>query len=148
MFAANLPSYSSSYKSNLHSYDWSFVGAVHSDRLLILDKLLTNSSNFFLYIYFPSIFHWLFCFLRYPMVLFRLRNFVSFRHLSSNKLASVYASSRSVIDINHPNQSGLTMRCVESLVRQLLTSNANITNEYIYDVSQYLFLCRSSPYFR
>ena len=83
------------------------------------------------------------------MVLFRLRNFVSFRHLSSNKLASVYASSRSVIDINHPNQSGLTMRCIESLLsgKKLLTSNANIMNEYIYDVSRVFVFDRSSPCF-
>jgi hypothetical protein len=149
LFAGNASLNSCEAQADEYSYDWSFIGVSHSDRVFVLDCLARSSSNFFLYLYFPSLFHWLLCFLRYPLSLIRLRQYVFFESLSGESLSSIYQCSRSVVDINHPSQTGLTMRCVESLMsgKKLLTTNLSIRDEPLYSKSRVFILDRNSPCF-
>ena len=66
------------------------------------NSLLNLSLSFLPFISFSHIF------IETSFALFRLRDYIFFRSLSAGDLAYVYHSSRSVVDINHPSQSGIT----------------------------------------
>lgn len=126
---------SSSILSKLKLYNWSFVGAVHSDRLPIFNKLVTTSSGpFFLYLYLPSFLHLIIFLFRYPISFIRLRAFLHLSPISSSHLSDIYIKSHAVVDVNHPRQVGLTIRSLETLLSgtKLYTSNPSIISEPIY----------------
>jgi hypothetical protein len=131
-------------------YDWSFVGVVHSDRLLVLDKLIQASrstSSFFVYVYFPSLLHFFYFFLVSPLPFLRLRKYFRSSPLLSSRLRSVYGQSRCILDIHHPGQSGLTMRTIESVVSgiKLATTNPSVSRDIFYDSTRVFIVDRSSP---
>jgi hypothetical protein len=131
-------------------YDWSFVGAVHSDRLLILDKLIQNSSadnSFYAYVYFPSPLHSLYCLIVSPLQFVRLKQYFYSRPLGSGQLSAVYGQSRCVLDIHHPGQTGLTMRTIESVISgvKLATTNASVSKDLFYDNTRICIVNRRNP---
>lgn len=131
-------------------YDWSFVGVVHSDRLLILDKLIRNSpadSRFYAYVYFPSLLHSLYCLIASPLQFISLRQHFYSQPLGPGQLSTVYGQSRCVLDIHHPAQTGLTMRTIESVVSgvKLATTNASVSNDLFYDSTRICIVNRRNP---
>lgn len=153
LFAGNIANSISMNNSNLScQYDWSFIGVVHSDRLYVLEKLLlynSVSSCFYLYILFPSVAHLLRYLFSSPLTLFRLWPYIHFKPLSPHLLAYIYSSSRCIVDIHHPNQSGLTMRVIESLLSGLkvITTNSYVLNEPIYSPDRVMMIDRQEPLF-
>jgi len=150
LFAGNAISSLKSEKTDLpldSQYDWSFVGAVHSDRLYVLDELSRQSCSYFMHLYFPSPLHCLLYCLRYPKQSIRLRTFFSLAPLLPSELISVYESSRCIVDISHPNQSGLTMRTLESVLssRKIFTTNSAVRRERFYDETRVAIFSRQSP---
>ena len=131
-------------------YGWSFVGVVHSDRLPVLDKLIRASraiNSFFVYIYFPSFFHFFYFFIASPLPFLRLRRYFRSSPLSPTRLRSVYGQSRCVLDIHHPGQSGLSMRTIESVVSgvKLATTNLSISRDIFYDETRVFIVDRGNP---
>ena len=133
-------------------YDWSFVGVVHSDRLKVIDDLIRSNSatnlRFFLYIYFPSLAHLLRYFFLSPAPFLRLCPYIHFHSLSPTLLPKIYNQSRSVLDVHHPDQSGLTMRTVESILSGLkvMTTNSFVINEPFFSPERVLILDRNQPF--
>ena len=125
-------------EKNKREYDLSFIGSAHSDRAKILWQIekycMKNNLSYYFYIYFPGN---LMLIVRsvFDKYVRRLdsKNFYTVA-LSKTDASEILSNTNCIIDINHPNQVGLTMRTIEMLGQQkkILT-----TNPYIKDYDFY-----------
>jgi hypothetical protein len=132
-------------------YDLLFIGTVHSDRWEFLSKLKKeaekNNLNVFYYLYIQS-----------PIIFFfrklldkRLRSLplrdIQFYPLTIDKICRLVEQSVAILDIQHPKQTGLTMRSIEVLGanRKLITSNTSISNYDFYHQNNVLIVDRKNP---
>jgi len=114
------------------TYDVAFIGTVHSDRYKIIkqveEQLKHHNLKTFSYFYSPS--KILFFFQKLFKKDFRTIQWsdVSFESLNKKDVVEIIKQSKAIVDIQHPLQSGLTMRTIEILgaKRKLLTTNQNI----------------------
>ena len=120
-------------------YDLLFIGTIHSDRYKILSRLrdicAEQKLSHFYYMFFPS--KLLFYLKRIvDPILWRSRS-TDFRFdaLKKNEIVDYVEKSNVVVDIQHPNQIGLTIRTIEVLgaKRKLLTTNKDIVNYDFYN---------------
>ena len=131
--------------------DLIFVGKVHSDRYKFLKDMEVSAVNrgyrFYYYLFIPSrllFFKYKFFDKSYRNA--KLREF-HFEMLPGNKVAELLGSSRASLDIQHPTQSGLTMRTIEVLgaKRKLITTNQSIKKYDFYRPENILVIDRDSP---
>jgi hypothetical protein len=110
------------------SYDVSFIGTAHSDRYRIIKNLHqalpTNSKTYF-YLYLQA--KWYYQYQRLAnrhLAGAKISEF-EFTPLEKSKVQEVFGQSFSILDIEHPDQIGLTMRTFETLGAQkkLITTN-------------------------
>jgi hypothetical protein len=141
----------SQHKNDNFKYDLSFIGTAHSDRYNISQilndwchKINLKMFNFY---YSPS------------QILFKFKkltdkNFknlsikkVSFKSLTHTEIIGIYKNSKAVLDINHPDQNGLTMRSFEALGarRKLVTTNFDIKSYPFYNENNILVIDRQNP---
>ena len=124
--------------ASLEYYDISFIGTVHSDRIKIVLKLMeycnTNDISYYWYLYVPGKLLYLIRWLTDPSFRKFDKKYIHIEPMEKEKLTRVLANSRCVLDINHPKQTGLTMRTIETLgeCRKIITTNSEIKN---YDFS-------------
>jgi len=131
-----------------------FVGTAHSDRFSLVNKIIyqlpASSFNNFIFLYCPS--KLLFCLKKIFSNELKGVSFsdISFKSMDSNGIASVLMSSLFVIDIEHPNQNGLTMRTIEMLGMQkkLITTNKNIIEYDFYNPQNICIVDRYEPKIR
>lgn len=132
-------------------YDACFIGTIHTDRYKVLEKIIDSlqarGRKVFVFCYYPS------------KRLYHLRalldpgfrrfgqKYVSFTGMKLNEVVERIAESRAVIDVNRPDQLGLTMRTIEAVgaQRKLVTTNADIVNYDIYDPRGVLLVDRQNP---
>lgn len=111
----------------------SFIGWMHSDRLVILRKL-RDELDLKGKCYHLKLYMGYFSYLISRYITRELkehdRDLITFKTIPYGEFQRVMASSEIVLDIAHPLQSGLTMRTIETLAAgcHLLTSNADIVN--------------------
>ena len=132
-------------------YDIAFIGTAHSDRYSLsqkLDKWCTiNHFKMFNFYYSPS---------KLLFVLNRLtdKNFkkfdrekISFHSLTHQEIINIYSKSKSILDINHPGQEGLTMRTFEALGAgcKLITTNENVKSYPFYNENNICVVERHNP---
>ena len=136
----------------LQKYDALFVGTIHSDRYWFLKnierQICALNGRVYLWQYFPSV-------LLYLKMKLQSRRFCKeakyrdfrFESLQKEQLLKLIAESKAVIDSNHPSQSGLTMRTLETLgaKRKLITTNVNVKEYDFYKESNILVVDRFSP---
>lgn len=144
---ANIPYYDKEIK-----YDMLFVGTTHSDRYKLVkrieEQIIKMGGLCFTWFYFPS------KILYYKMKIQNsyLRQIpvhtFHFKPMSKELLLQLYAGSRIIIDVQHPKQTGLTMRCIETLgaKRKLITTNYYITEYDFYNPDNILVVDRNLPY--
>ncbi len=132
-------------------YDLLFVGTVHSDRYQFIryltEQVAKRGGTYFTYLFFQS------KILYYKMKLQNkaLRNTsmhdFQFVPLAKKDLLALMEQSRIIIDIQHPKQTGLTMRCIETLgaSRKLITTNQHIREYDFYDENNILIVGRHHP---
>ena len=72
---------------------------------------------------------------------------INWTPLNQQEVFDKLSETQIVIDINHPNQSGLTMRTIEALVlkKKLITTNTNIKYEGFYSQENFLIVDRTKP---
>lgn len=126
-------------ESKSFKYDISFIGTIHSDRYSIVKKIETYANGkglrTFLFFFCPSkgLFWWK------KLVSGEFKNIkysdVSFTPISKENALDIIRHSKAVIDIEHPKQTGLTMRTIEMLGarKKLLTTNAKIKEYDFFD---------------
>lgn len=144
---ANIPYYDKEIK-----YDMLFVGTTHSDRYKLVkrieEQIIKMGGLCLTWFYFPS------KILYYKMKIQNsyLRQIpvhtFHFKPMSKKLLLQLYAGSRIIIDVQHPKQTGLTMRCIETLgaKRKLITTNYYITEYDFYNPDNILVVDRNLPY--
>lgn len=131
-----------------YKYDISFIGTVHSDRVRIVTELMDycNRQNlsYYWYLYVPG----------KLMYFLRWCTDKAFRHIDKKyvyiipmpkeRFAEVSDSTRCVLDINHPKQTGLTMRTIEMLgaCRKIITTNEEVENYDFYISTNQIVISR------
>jgi hypothetical protein len=113
---------------NRKTVDFSCVMKNHSERLVYLDEiysLFSDKYSFNVFIYEKNVLTFLRSFLKHPLLVFKWRKSISFVSLDSNAYADYISSSIFTLDYAHPSQSGITMRCFQSLANntKIITSN-------------------------
>lgn len=123
-----------------YKYDFGFIGTIHSDRPLVINKIRKycekNGLNYFFFCFVQNKLLLVYWMLKSKDVreLHRL-HLVHTRSLPRLESEKKMEQTRCVIDVNHPKQSGLTMRTIEmfGLQRKLATTNKNITKYDFYN---------------
>ena len=133
------------------SYMMLFIGTAHSDRYKISNALarevISKGHKVFTYYFmhsravyfFKRLFEKGFGHVKYSEL--------AFKSISSNQVTELYKKSLAVLDIQHPNQSGLTMRTFETLGsgRKLITTNKIIKNYDFYNENNVYIIDRENP---
>lgn len=112
------------------SYEYSFIGSYHGDRVSVLSRFFEHKKEVSKYIkiYFQSRLQYFFYFLRDSSLRNCPRDWITFEPIPRNTLEAISAASCNIIDIHHPKQTGLTMRTWETLQghSRLITTNPAI----------------------
>lgn len=131
-------------------WDISFIGTDHSDRFRILSLIQTHidkNMTFFCYLYSHA--KWVHRTYRLfrPSYWIKSELNVKFTPLSKNDYNELIASSRCLIDLEHPAQKGLTIRTFEILAagKKLITTNSEISSYDFYDSRRIHILDRDNP---
>ena len=132
------------------NYDLLFIGTAHSDRYLLVNKICEWCSEKRLK-YFTYFFSQGFFVFFYKKIFDRsFKKFVlskmRFKSLKKSEIINLYNNSNVILDINHPNQTGLTMRTIECIgaKRKMITTNCDIKNYSFYNPNNILILDRNN----
>lgn len=136
--------------STEYAYDLSFIGTVHSDRYRIVHAIveqLQPDTRSFIYLYLQA--PWMFDLRRHftKTLAGAKRDEFRFHPLDKGMVQSIFFGSRVVVDIEHPNQRGATMRTFETLGshRKMITTNASLKEYDFYDARNILIVDRQNP---
>lgn len=131
-------------------YQISFIGTAHTDRYAVVSELkkgLASDVKAFWYLYLQA--PWVFQYYRAskPFMRDAKKEEFHFVPLAKKTLQSVFARSRAVLDIEHPNQRGLTMRTFETMGagKKLITTNQLIENYDFFASGNVCVVDRKSP---
>lgn len=142
--------FENSMDNNDYNTDFLFVGTVHSDRYELLQKIKDDLSKRkmtvnFIY-YYPS--KIILKMLKLTGLKFKNANINDFifKPLSKQDIRELMLKSRIILDVNHPQQVGLTMRSIESIGmnKKLITTNRDIINYDFFMSNNVLVLDRNS----
>ncbi|GLR76441.1 lipopolysaccharide biosynthesis protein [Aliivibrio sifiae] len=135
----------------LRKYSIIFIGTVHSDRYTLVNKIINqvdgNLLPFYSFFYCPS--KLLFLFRKIQSKEFSnisLRD-VSFSSLDKTSIRKLICESDIILDIEHPSQTGLTMRTIEALGlrKKLITTNEDIKYYDFYSSNNVCVIDRNKP---
>jgi len=135
---------------NQYKYAISFIGTIHSDRYSIIKnvKKIYEDKNLdsFFFCYLQS--NFIYRFYKFTKKEFRntQKTDFEFAKIESSLIAKVIDESRAVLDIQHPKQTGLTMRTIEMLGmnKKLITTNKEIVEYDFYNPNNILVVDRSA----
>ncbi len=126
-------------------YGLSFIGTLHSGRYRVAKQLMAGRHDTFEFFYVQA--RWYFAMTKYVTREHRFVPWrdVSFSSMTKEEIASVFADSRAVLDVQRKGQSGLTMRTFEVLASRaiLVTTNEAVKRESFYDESRVLVIDES-----
>ncbi|WP_253293615.1 sugar transferase [Kineothrix sp. MSJ-39] len=122
-----------------YKYDVCFAGTIHSDRYAIIRDVRKIVAEKGLKSY------W-FCFLQSKFIYYfykiskkefidtNIKDF-NFQKIDSKEIADIVDDSRIILDIQHPKQTGLTMRTIEMLgmKKKLITTNDTVKDYDFYN---------------
>ena len=146
--------YEDSYKKhtgNDYEYDICFIGTIHSDRLKVIEAVEKECSekglSFFHYCYLQSRVMYLVYWLTKPEFRRKAPSYFRFNQIPSSEVADILLKSKAVLDIQHPRQTGLTMRTIETLGagKKIITTNKEIQYYDIYNESNVCIIDRKNP---
>lgn len=132
-------------------YDTLFIGTAHSDRYIISNAIVNwcNQRNLTSYAYYYIQSKYVFAFKKVFDKSFKTFDYkkMSFVSLSSDEILNLYRNSAVIIDINHPSQSGLTMRTIEALAagKKIITTNGEIKNYSFFNDNNIFVVDRDNP---
>ena len=132
-------------------YDLCFCGTIHSDRFYILkslvDQAAKNNLSSYVFAYLPG--HFMFLYYKLFGKGFKLakKSFFSYNKKTILEISQIEKSSNVIIDIQHPKQTGLTMRTIEMIGanKKFITTNKNIVNYDFYNPNNILIIDRKKP---
>lgn len=131
------------------STDICFVGTCHSDRLSIIKRITQKykSYNYFLYCYLQSWF--MYYYYRVTDCEYRKvkKDFFKYKSMPLSDVVNELAKSKAILDMQHPLQTGLTMRTIETIGmgKKIITTNKDIINYDFFDEHNILVIDRENP---
>lgn len=136
---------------NNYKYDMSFIGFGHTERYSFIHSVEKQAKrenwNTCFKLYLPSYLH----FLRgkYIKGLFKdaNRNDFIYKPIPLETIKKITNESRIVVDIELSNQTGLTMRTIEThgMRKKMITTNSQIKNYDFYNEDNILVVDRNNP---
>jgi len=146
--------FSSSFTRNAYDheaeYDISFVGTAHTDRYKIVNRVsseLADNTRHLWYLHLQA--KWVFWYYKLCNPYFKNAEMseFNFSSLSKSEVGAIFNASKSILDIEHPQQNGLTMRTFETLgcEKKLVTTNKNVMDSDFYRSGNILVVDRESP---
>lgn len=128
-----------------------FIGTVHSDRWPFLQRIKEQAELHglivFYYLYFQSPF--IFFLMKIISKNYRTIPFsaAKFHSISKAEILELYEKTKVIVDIQHPKQTGLTMRTIEvfGAKRKLITTNSHIENYDLFNHNNILLVNRQNP---
>lgn len=148
--------FSDHYRSNSkkkdcdYIYDISFIGTIHSDRYKIIKRFLQicNEYNLESYIYPYLQSEFMYYYYRIFDKSFKKSKKKDFEYnkINPQKIVDVYNKSKCILDIQHTQQSGLTMRTFETLGmhKKIITTNSSIAHYDFYNPNNILIIDREN----
>lgn len=134
-----------------YSYDYFLACTIHSDRYQVIKKLKAEALKKGFSLYSFLFFHnkalfWGRKFMN-PHFFFTRKKEFSFQPIAQGKIVELISQSKIMIDIQHPDQSGLTNRTFEALGahKKLITTNQNIKKYDFYNSQNIFILDRKNP---
>lgn len=132
-----------------YEYDLCFIGTIHSDRYKVLKEIEQKAQKMqkrlYIYPYIQSKFAY--CFYKLVKKEFRKTRGSDFKFekMTSKDIAQIVEQSKAIIDIQHPRQTGLTMRTIEMLGmnKKIITTNEDIANYDFYNPKNIQIISRS-----
>lgn len=135
--------------STAFQYHLSFIGTAHSDRFKIVSNLLAvlpENTVFHRYLYLQA--PWMFWVHKLGNSAYRNASMKDFRFnpLAKAEVQNVFFNSLAVLDIEHPGQTGLTMRTFETMGanKKLITTNALVKETDFYNYENILVIDRAT----
>ena len=132
------------------AYDLAFIGTAHSDRYVISEQInywcTNNGLKYFAYYFSPGK-----MVLRFRKLFDKTSRDFNFKKIATKslklgELIDLYNNAKCVLDIQHPNQTGLTMRTFEVLAsgRKLVTTNADVKKYVFYHPNNIFVIDRNA----
>jgi hypothetical protein len=131
-------------------YNLLFLGTAHSDRFRIVTEIVNwcsrNNLTYFCYYFLQGRLVFLYKKLLDKSFKEFEYNKLSFNSLDLNSIIELYKKSNVILDINHPGQTGLTMRTFESIGanKKLITTNSEIKKYCFYNPKNILVIDRNN----
>lgn len=132
-------------------YDVAFIGTAHSVRPRVVKEIKEQCEKMgkkcFSYFYSPHIFVYLLNKLTNRDYKYISLKEINFKPLTTEEVCKVYNSSKCVLDIEHPRQSGTTTRPVEMLPMQkkIITTNGYVKNFEFFNDNNFCIIDRNNP---
>ncbi len=130
-------------------YHISFCGTIHTDRYYILETVRRicekSDLKFYHYYYLQSRFvYFVYRITNIQYRKARVREF-KYKSLSAGKVSEIMRESMAIFDIQHPGQTGLTMRTIETIGmrKKLITTNKDVVNYDFYNPNNVYVMDRS-----
>lgn len=127
-------------------FDLSFIGTIHSDRYKIISDL-QKSTNMYIYPYLQS--KYIYHLYKLTKPEFRSTKLSDFKYMKADSklITDTVNKSKAVLDIQHPKQTGLTMRTIEMLGmrKKIVTTNDDIVNYDFYNENNIYIINRKRP---
>lgn len=130
-------------------YGLSFIGTAHSDRYKIVSQVTSGLSELercYVYLYLQA--PWVYWAHKIGNRAFRGARAEDFKYspLSKAEVQRVFFSSMAVIDIEHPAQTGLTMRTFETIGsnKKMITTNQRVRDYDFYNDENIFVLDRKN----
>lgn len=131
------------------TYDASFVGSLHADRYAVVERIFAQLPRASIYKFYFYASKSIFALQRWISRDFRNTpvEAVSFTPLSHQEIADVFEKSRIIIDVQHPDQTGLTMRTFELLAakKKMITTNTQVILYDFYHPDNICVVDRNEP---
>lgn len=131
-------------------YDISFCGTVHSDRYSIIKQVKTiceqRGLRFHGFFYLQRWFVFYVFKLTNPLFKTAKKSDFSYEKMSSADIREIERRSTAVLDIQHPSQTGLTLRPFETMCigKKIITTCGNIVDYDFYNPSNILVIDREA----
>lgn len=138
-------------KTSEIKYDLCFCGTIHSDREFIINRVFEQAER-------KGLSTYKFAYLQAKFIYYFYKIFskgfkkaskssFSFEKKTIKEISEIEESSNVVLDIQHPNQTGLTMRTIEMVGAQkkFITTNRDIIKYDFYNPNNIFVIDRENP---
>jgi hypothetical protein len=133
------------------SIDFVFIGTLHSDRFRVAERLVeqlrTSGRTAFIFMYVPSRLVFIREVFRCPQILTSRLIRYSFIPMERAEVERLFEEAKCILDVQHTQQSGLTVRTLESLGarKKIATTNRHIAKYSFFDSENILIIDRNNP---